>query len=51
MPSFGQPQQDEAAKAAVAAALPDHKIMQVDVSNLAAGGGGIHCITQQIPLT
>jgi agmatine deiminase len=49
MPAFGLPQ-DDAGKAAIAAAFPDHRISQVDISNLAAGGGGIHCITQQIPL-
>lgn len=49
MPSFGIPKADAAAKAAVAAAFPDRDIAQVDISNLAAGGGGIHCITQQVP--
>ncbi|MBI2253244.1 MAG: agmatine deiminase family protein [Proteobacteria bacterium] len=50
MPAFGLAQQDAAAKAAAAAAFPGRRIEQVDISNLAAGGGGIHCITQQIPL-
>jgi len=49
MPAFGLPQEDAAAKAAMAAAFPDRRIAQVDISHLAAGGGGIHCITQQIP--
>lgn len=50
MPAFGLPHEDAAAREAIAAAFPDHAIAQVDVSCLAAGGGGIHCITQQIPL-
>jgi len=49
MPAFGLPQQDAAAKAAMTAAFPGRRIAQVDISHLAAGGGGIHCITQQIP--
>ncbi len=49
MPAFGLPKQDEAAKAAMEAAFPDRRVAQVDISTLAAGGGGIHCITQQIP--
>src|SRR5262249_32094379 len=44
MPKFGVPA-DDAALAAVAAAFPRHAVVQVDISTLAAGGGGIHCIT------
>jgi len=49
MPAFGLARQDAAAREAVAAAFPDREVAQVDISCLAAGGGGIHCITQQIP--
>ncbi len=28
---------------------PDRKIVQVSINNIALGGGGIHCITQQQP--
>ena len=49
MPAFGLPREDAAARDAIAAAFPKHSIAQVDISCLAAGGGGIHCITQQIP--
>lgn len=33
----------------VAQALPDHDIATVPASVLAYGGGGVHCITQQVP--
>jgi agmatine deiminase len=39
----------EAALAAVAAAVPDREVVGVDGSVLAFGGGGVHCITQQVP--
>jgi agmatine deiminase len=48
MPKFGIPE-DETARATVAAAFPDRKVVQVDISEIAGGGGGIHCITQQRP--
>ena len=49
MPAFGE-KSDAAAKEAVAAAFPDREVTVVDISLLASGGGGIHCITQQEPL-
>jgi len=48
MPKFGIPE-DAAALESVAAAFPDRAIVQVDVSTISQGGGGIHCITQQQP--
>lgn len=48
MPKFGIPE-DAAALEAVQAALPGRKVVQVDVSTISQGGGGIHCITQQQP--
>lgn len=48
MPRFGIPE-DAAAREVIAAAFPDRAIVQVDISNIARGGGGIHCITQQQP--
>lgn len=48
MPSFGVPA-DARARAVLEAAYPDREIVQVDVTRLASGGGGIHCITQQQP--
>jgi len=48
MPKFGVPG-DERARQVVAAAYPDRSVVQVDICSIAAGGGGIHCITQQQP--
>jgi agmatine deiminase len=48
MPRFGVPG-DERARAVMQGAFPDREVAQVDVTQLACGGGGIHCITQQQP--
>jgi agmatine deiminase len=48
MPSFGVAG-DARARAVVQAAFPDRPVVQIDITELASGGGGIHCITQQQP--
>ena len=48
MPRFGVPG-DARARAVIQAAFPDREVVQVDITRLASGGGGIHCITQQQP--
>ena len=48
MPSFASPE-DGAAMAAVQAAFPGRRVVQVDAQPIIRGGGGIHCITQQQP--
>jgi agmatine deiminase len=48
MPRFGVPG-DERARTVIQAAYSDREVVQVDVTQLACGGGGIHCITQQQP--
>lgn len=48
MPSFDDPN-DEAARAVIADCFPGRDILQVDALDIVAGGGGIHCITQQEP--
>ena len=47
-PSYGIPA-DTIAVDTIQSAFPDHEIATVDVNDIAIGGGGIHCITQQQP--
>ncbi|WP_020396283.1 agmatine deiminase family protein [Thiolinea disciformis] len=49
MQEFGDKAADEAARVAVKTAFPDRKIEQLNVDGIAAGGGSIHCATQQEP--
>jgi agmatine deiminase len=48
MPSYDAPG-DEPARQILERAFPSRDIVQVDVRDIAIGGGGIHCITQQQP--
>ncbi|WP_201776939.1 agmatine deiminase family protein [Streptacidiphilus anmyonensis] len=41
--------EDEGALAVLAAALPGRKVVGVRSRVIAFGGGGVHCITQQVP--
>ncbi|WP_028103419.1 agmatine deiminase family protein [Pseudoduganella violaceinigra] len=50
LPEFGDPVADTAARNALAAQLPGHQIVQLNIDAIAAGGGGIHCTTQQEPV-
>ncbi|MFF1909793.1 agmatine/peptidylarginine deiminase [Kitasatospora sp. NPDC058218] len=49
VPVAGVPQ-DEDALAVIAAALPGRKVVGVRSRVIAYGGGGVHCITQQVPV-
>lgn len=40
---------DAGALAVIQAAFPDHNVVGVPTRTVAFGGGGVHCITQQIP--
>ena len=46
---FGDVQADRAAQIALQQAFPDREIVQINVDGIAAGGGSIHCTTQQEP--
>jgi len=48
MPKYGIAADDQA-YAVFAEIFPDRKIVQVPIDDIAIGGGGIHCITQQQP--
>ncbi|MFI6600713.1 agmatine/peptidylarginine deiminase [Nonomuraea sp. NPDC050536] len=48
VPVAGVPD-DEGALAVIAEAFPDRKVVGVRTPTIAFGGGGVHCITQQIP--
>ncbi len=48
MPAYDAPG-DEPARRIIEKAFPSRHVVQVDVRDIAIGGGGIHCITQQQP--
>ncbi|MNG83772.1 Agmatine deiminase [compost metagenome] len=48
-PQFGDREADEKARALLAVLYPGRDIVQVDIDAIAAGGGGIHCVTHQCP--
>lgn len=48
-PEFGDPKADKAAHDTLQKLFPDRDIVQINIDGVAAGGGGIHCTTQQEP--
>jgi agmatine deiminase len=48
-PEFGDVTADAAAREQLAELFPEREVVMVDIDALAAGGGGIHCATQQQP--
>ncbi len=50
IPAFDDRDADAAAKTLARELYPDRDIVQLRIDTLAAGGGGIHCITQQQPV-
>ena len=48
-PEFGDPKVDGATKATLQSLFPDREVVQLNIDGIAAGGGGIHCTTQQEP--
>ena len=50
MQEFGDARADNAAKTAIQKAYPDRIIEQINIDGITAGGGSIHCATQQEPM-
>lgn len=48
-PEFGDPGADAASRGTLQRLFPDREIVQLNIDGIAAGGGGIHCATQQQP--
>ncbi|MFI9046882.1 agmatine/peptidylarginine deiminase [Streptomyces sp. NPDC053427] len=46
---FGDTRADAAAKETLQKLFPGRAVEQLDIDSLGAGGGGIHCVTQQQP--
>lgn len=47
MPQFGDTKADKDARDTLSAMYPDREVVAVNIDGIAAGGGGIHCSTQQ----
>ena len=50
-PQFGDKNADAAARTVLERLFPDRDVVLINIDALAAGGGGIHCATQQQPST
>ena len=48
-PEFGDAKADLAARKILEKLFPNRKVVQINIDGIAAGGGGIHCTTQQEP--
>ena len=48
-PEFGDAKADKAAYDTLQKLFPEREIVQINIDGVAAGGGGIHCTTQQEP--
>jgi agmatine deiminase len=48
-PEFGDLRADAAAKRELQRVFPEREVVQINIDGIAAGGGGIHCTTQQEP--
>ena len=49
VPVQGLDSVDDAPVAILRELFPDHELVEVETNNLGRAGGGIHCITQQVP--
>jgi agmatine deiminase len=50
LPAFGDDSYDAAARDLAAELYPGRRVVQLRIDAIAAGGGGIHCCTQQQPM-
>jgi agmatine deiminase len=50
VPTANDPRQDDAPLAILQEVFPDRQVVGVSGEILAEGGGGVHCITQQVPV-
>jgi agmatine deiminase len=46
---YGDAERDEEARASLSRAFPDRGVITLPIDTLAAGGGGVHCLTQPMP--
>ena len=51
MPSFDDEKADNNAKNIIQETFPDRKIVAINGIDISMGGGNVHCITQQQPLS
>ena len=47
---FGDPERDYLAQLALRHAFPGREVRMIDINHIAAGGGGVRCLTQPVPL-
>lgn len=50
-PQFGDEEADERCKRLLASLYPARAVVQVNIDPIASGGGGIHCVTKNMPRT
>ena len=51
MPSFDDEKADIRAKNIIQSSFPDRKIITINGTDISMGGGNVHCITQQQPMS
>lgn len=46
---FGDDRRDESARLALQTAFPGRQVRMIEINHIAAGGGGVRCLTQPVP--